>query len=218
MQAAGILLRTFILIGFCNVMPGEWVAVQYPGFKPVEDMAAFREDFASAAAKVTSIEGEFTQEKELTALTEKITSHGKLWFKRENKVRMDYADPFAYSMIINGEKMLIRDGQKVNQVNVGSSRLLRQVNRIMLDCMQGTILDNRDFSTRVFESDSAFLLEFTTLSKNLKQFFHSIILVVEKKDNAPRSIQLNEPSGDKTLITLHRKTVNGLLSDEVFSL
>lgn len=217
MQVVRILFQTFLLFSLCCLVPLEGFATQYPGFRPVEDLGSFRKHFVAAAAKVQSVEGEFTQEKELSALTEKITSHGKLWFKRENKVRMDYFDPFEYRMIINGEKMIIKDGQKVSQINVRSSRLFQQVNRIILDCMQGTMLDNPDFSTRVFESDSAFLLEFTTISRNLKQLFHAIILIVEKKDNAPRSIQLNEPSGDKTLISLHRKTVNGLLPDEVFS-
>lgn len=197
--------------------PFAGLSSHYPGFEPVEDTAAFKRHFISASAKVMSVQGDFTQEKELSALTEKITSRGKLWFKRKNKVRMDYAEPFVYRMILNGDKMFIRDGQKESRINVRSSKLLQQVNRIMLDCMQGTILESPDFSTRVFENKEAYLMEFTTVSKNLKEFFHSIILIVEKKDNAPLSIQLNEPSGDKTLITLQRKTVNGPLSDEVFS-
>ncbi len=216
MQGVRILFPTLLFISLGYLTPLEVFAIQYPGFKPVEDLASFKKHFVAEAAKLKSVEGEFTQEKELSALTEKITSHGKLWFKRENKVRMDYADPFVYRMIINGDKMFIRDGQKESQINVRSSKLFQQVNRIMLDCMQGSILENPDFSARVFESDSAFLLEFTTLSRNLKQFFRSIVLIVEKKDNAPRSIQLNESSGDKTVLTLHRKIVNGTLPDEVF--
>lgn len=217
MESVRVLAPIFLVVSLFQQLPSQAMATQYPGFIPVQDLESFRRTFTSASSTVTAIQGEFTQEKELAALTEKITSHGKLWYKREGRVRMDYSDPFEYRIIINGDKMSVHDGQKESRINVRSSKLFQQVNQIMLDCMQGTILQSPDFSTRVFESDSAYLLEFTTVSKTLKQFFQSIILIVEKKDYAPRSIQLNEPSGDKTVITLDRKTVNGRVPDEVFS-
>ncbi len=189
----------------------------YPGFKPVLDLTAFKKKFIEASAKVKSVKGDFTQEKTLTALTEKITSYGTLWFKRDNKVRMDYSSPFVYKMIVNGDKMLVRDDVKESQFNVRSNKLFQQVNRIMMDCMQGTILESKDFATRVFENESAFLLELTPVSKTLKQFVSTIVLIVSKKDSSPDSIEMNEPSGDKTLIMLSNKTVNGPLQDEVFS-
>lgn len=193
------------------------VSAQYAGFKPVADIPVFKKNFIHSAANVQSVTGDFTQEKTLFALTEKIVSHGKLWFKRENKVRMDYTSPFTYKMIINGDRMLIRDDQKENQVNVRSNKLFQQVNRIMIDCMQGTILESKDFTTRAFENESAFLLELTPASKALKEFFATIVLTVDKKDSAPRSIELNEPSGDKTRITLLNRLVNSTVKDEVFT-
>ena len=190
---------------------------EYSGFRLVADLAAFKKEFAAASAKVQSVQGSFVQEKTLFALTEKITSRGKLWFKREDKVRMDYESPFVYKMIINGDKVYIRDGEKESQLNVRSNKLFQQVNRIMIDCMQGTILESSNFTVRAFENDAYSLLELTPVSKNLKEFFQTIVLWIDKKDHAPRSIELNEPSGDKTLITLSDKTVNGQIRDEVFT-
>src|SRR5687768_10658831 len=73
----------------------------YPGYKLVADLPAFNKKFVEAAAKVNTLNSDFTQEKHLSALTEKITSQGKLWFKRSNKVRMDYTSPFVYRMVMN---------------------------------------------------------------------------------------------------------------------
>src|SRR5262245_59779694 len=75
---------------------------QHQGYRPIGDLAAFKKQFAVESSKVTSIESSFTQEKVLTALTEKITSTGKFWFKRSNKVRIEYLKPFTYTMIMNG--------------------------------------------------------------------------------------------------------------------
>lgn len=207
-------MTCFFMSGVCMTAAAQ---KQYAGFQLVKDMPAFKKKFTNAASQVNAVQGDFVQEKTLFALTEKITSHGKLWFKRTNKVRMDYTDPFVYSMIINGDKMLIRDGKKDNEINVRSNKLFQQINRIMVDCMQGTILESKDFTTRAFENDSSFLLELTPVSKTLKEFFEAIVVVVDKKDSAPKSIELIEPSGDNTLITLRSKQVNGTIQDAVFS-
>src|SRR5689334_13302253 len=124
---------------------------QYTGFKPVADLAAFKKQFATESAKVATITSNFTQVKTLTPLTETITSTGKFWFQRSNRVRIDYQKPFHYLIVMNGDKMLVKNDQKENRINVKSNKLFQQVNRIMIDCVQGTILDSKDFTTKVFE-------------------------------------------------------------------
>lgn len=191
---------------------------QYPGYRAVSDLPSFKKQFKTGSAAVLSIHSNFTQEKILTALTEKITSTGKFWFKRSNKVRIEYIKPFVYLMVMNGDKMLVRDDQKENRINVKSNKLFQQVNRIMIDCVQGTILDSKDFATTVFENDNVYLLEMTPSSKALREFFQTIVLTVEKKDYSANSIEMNEPSGDKTTILFTDKKLNTQISDAVFAL
>jgi outer membrane lipoprotein-sorting protein len=191
---------------------------KYPGYRAINEPVQFKQHFSESATTIQSFKADFIQEKSMIALTEKISSKGKLWFKRDKKVRMDYTAPFTYKMVINGDKMSVKDAEKETHLNASSNKLLQQVNRIMVDCMQGTILDSKDFSSRIFENDHNYLIELTTTSKNLKSFLSQIVLVVEKKDNLPHSIELNEPSGDKTTIVLKNKIINSQLQDEVFSL
>jgi outer membrane lipoprotein-sorting protein len=205
-----------VIVSFC-VIGLLFLQPSYPGYKPVQDVDDFRKKFTVAAAAVKDIKADFTQKKTLVALTETITSKGTLWFKQTDKVRMDYTTPFVYKMIINGDNMLVKDAQKETRMSARSNKLLQQVNRIMIDCMQGSLLESKDFSNRVFENDSYYLLELTPTSKNLQQFFSTIVITVEKKDNSPQIIELNESGGDKTMISLSNKKVNMALPDEVFS-
>ena len=69
-------------------------------------------------------------------LSDKIISKGKFWFKKENKVRMEYMQPFQYLMILNNNNIYIKDGQKENKISTGSNKLFQQVNRIVVDCVQ----------------------------------------------------------------------------------
>jgi outer membrane lipoprotein-sorting protein len=191
---------------------------QHAGYKPVADLAAFKKQFAQESSAVKAITSDFTQEKNLVALTEKITSTGKFWFKRSNKVRIDYLKPFVYRMIMNGDKMLVRDDQKESHINVKSNKLFQQVNKIMIDCVQGTILDSKDFTNRVFENDRAYLLEMKPVSKALKGFFDTIVLIVDKKDYSVKSIEMDEQGGDTTIITFTNKVLNAQVADDVFAL
>jgi outer membrane lipoprotein-sorting protein len=190
---------------------------QHQGYRPVGDLAAFKKQFAAESSKVLSIESTFTQEKVLTALTEKITSTGKFWFKRSNRVRIEYIKPYAYTMIMNGDKMLLRDDQKENTVNVRSNKLFQQINQIMIDCVQGTVLESKDFNVRVFEDEKTYLLEMDPTARSLREFFSTIVLKVDKKDFSAHSIEMNEKAGDKTTILFKDKKLNTQFSDAVFA-
>jgi outer membrane lipoprotein-sorting protein len=190
---------------------------QFAGYRSIQDIAVFKKQFTTESAKVMSIACDFSQEKTLTALTEKITSKGKFWFKRSNKLRLEYTKPFVYLIVMNGDKMLVKDNQKENRINVKSNRLFQQVNRIMIDCVQGNILDSKDFTTRVFENGTTFLLEMTPVSKALQEFFQTILLAVDKKDYSAKSITMNEPMGDMTLILFERKKLNEPLPETLFT-
>lgn len=204
-----------IIIFFVNGVAG---LAQYKGYEPVTDLTTFKKKFALESAKVMSITSDFTQEKMLMALTEKITSSGKFWFKRNNRVRIEYLKPFTYLMIMNGDKMMVRDNDKENKINVKSNKLFQQVNRIMIDCVQGTILDSKDFATKVFEGDKEYLLEMTPASKSLREFFQTIVLRVDKQDYSVKSIEMNEPAGDQTIISFKNKKLNEQVADAVFAL
>lgn len=191
---------------------------QFAGFTPIKDISVFKTNFQKESSSIRSISSNFTQEKVLTALTEKITSNGIFRFKRDSKVRLEYIKPFSYLMIMNGDKMLVRDDNKESRMNMKNNKLFQQINRIMIDCLQGSILDSKDFTTMVFENDKVFLLEMTPVSKSLKNFFQTIVLKVEKSDYSVQSMQMNEPGGDYTLLTFTDKKLNVTLQDEVFNL
>ena len=190
---------------------------QYPGYAAIPEIVVFKKQFNAESAKVLSIACDFKQEKTLTSLKEKITSTGKFWFKRSNKLRMEYTKPFVYLIVMNSDKMLVRDSQKENRINAKSSKLFQKINRIMIDCVQGNILDNKDFTARVFENGTTFLLEMTPVSKTLHEFFQTIVLTVDKKDYSAKSIIMNEPMGDITLIKFEHKKLNEPIPDAVFT-
>jgi outer membrane lipoprotein-sorting protein len=191
---------------------------QYPGYSPVTDIVKFKTEFSAATQKTSSIKSDFTQEKNLSMISEKITSKGKFWFKKESQVRMEYNQPYQYLMILNKDKVYVKDSQKENRISTRSNKLFQQINKIMMDCMQGTALNNPDFKTRVFESKTNSLIELTPVTKGMKDLFKNINVVVDKKDFSVASIEMLELSGDNTLIRFTNKELNAAIPDSLFTI
>lgn len=205
-----IIFFLFFLAAFISLK------AQYPGYTPLADLVKFKADFSVATQKAISIKSDFIQEKNLSMLSEKIISKGKFWFKKESQVRMEYNQPYQYLMIINKDKVFVKDGQKENKISARSNKLFQQINKIMIDCMQGTALSNPDFKTMVFENKNTSLVELTPVTKGLKELFKSINIIADKKDFSVISIQMQELSGDNTLIRFTNKELNVILPDALF--
>jgi len=191
---------------------------QPPGYQPLTDQTGFKEQFAMASRKTQSIRSDFVQEKNMSMLSEKIVSRGKFWFKKDNLLRMEYTQPFSYLMIINKNNLYIKDGTKENRVSTGSNKLFKQINKITVDCVQGTALENGDFSSRIFENQKAYLVELTPVEKNLKSYFRNIQITVDKRDYSVINIDMEELSGDNTLIRFINKELNITLPDALFAI
>ena len=131
---------------------GGWIAcqAQHPGYAPVTDITKFKDQLSAASQKMSSLKSDFVQEKNLSMLSEKIVSKGIFWFKKENLVRMEYKQPFQYLMIINKNNVYIKDGQKENKISAASTKIFRQINRLMVDCVQGTVMNNPGFWSEAY--------------------------------------------------------------------
>ncbi len=208
-------MRKCILISIL-ITAGFLANAQYNGFSPVKDQERFRLNFTAAAQKTVSIKSDFTQEKILSMLSEKIVSKGKFWFKKENRVRMEYTHPYQYLMILNKDKVYVKDGQKESKVSTRSNKVFQQINKIMIDCMQGTMLNNSDFKTRIFENKGQSLVELVPVTKGLKDLFRAITVTIENRDFSVSIIEMQELSGDNTIIRFINKDLNADIQDKLF--
>ena len=121
-------------------------------------------------------------------------------------------------MILNKDKVFVKDGKKESKISTKSNKLFQQINKIMIDCMQGTMLNNPDFKTRVFENKNNSLVELVPLTKGMKELFKSINVIIDKKDLAVISIEMQELSGDNTVIRFTNKELNATIPDTLFTI
>ena len=191
---------------------------QPAGYKVIADNAAFKQQFSASAKKLNTIQSDFNQEKNLAMLSEKISSSGKFWFKKDNLVRMEYTNPFRYLMIINKNNVFIKDDQKENKISARSNKMFQQINRIIVDCVQGTALDNKDFTVKTLEGKDGYLIYLSPVAKAMKDLFNNINVVVDKKDYSILRMEMVEAGGDNTVIRFTNKQLNIPVADALFAI
>ncbi|MGZ4036422.1 MAG: LolA family protein, partial [Bacteroidia bacterium] len=76
-------------------------AAMAQSFKPVKDTAALKLRIEAMSKATNAIESDFTQEKNLSVLSEKVNSKGHFSFKKENMLRWEYTTPYKYLIVIN---------------------------------------------------------------------------------------------------------------------
>jgi len=186
-------------------------------FSPVKDTAIVRNRIMSESQKIASIQCDFLQEKNVSILSEKAVSNGKFYFKREDKVRLEYTRPVKNLIVMNGSKLMMESAQKNSQMDMHHSKIFQQLNSIIIGSINGNLFKSRDFTVLFFENDSQLKIELTPVAKTLKQFLSTIKIVLEKKDFTASLIEMDEISGDNTILYFSNKKVNGEMPDGLFS-
>src|SRR5450432_2428698 len=172
---------------------------QYVGFALLNHPESFKKSFAEATAATESIQADFSQEKTLIMLSEKMNSTGKFWYRKKDRLRMEYIRPYAYLMILNTGKIFIKEGQKENKISANSNKIFQQVNRILIDCVSGNMLEIPDFQSAVYESSGSYLVELRPLAKNLRVLYKNINIAIDRKNFSVATIDMEELSGDETI-------------------
>jgi outer membrane lipoprotein-sorting protein len=189
------------------------------GFTPTADPADFRHRLEEATKKIHSIESNFVQEKNMSALSEKITSKGKFIFQKEKSLRWEYTEPYQYLIILHNDKFLVRDDAKVSKFDVQSNKVFREINTIILGCVQGTLLqDTKRFSAVYLENQNYYLVKLKPLTSPMRESLSEIRIYFDKQDLTVSKLEMQEVSGDYTNIAFTQKKFNMTYPDEKFNI
>ncbi len=185
-------------------------------FKLVKDTLVLKLKVENMSKALSSIDADFVQEKNLSVLSEKIMSKGHLMFKKENLLRWEYFTPSKYLIVINKEKVFIKDEKKTSKYDMNSNKVFKEINDIMISCVQGTIFKSSKFKTSYFENEKYYKLEMTPNTKNMKDSFKKINLYFDKTITSVSKIEMIETSEDFTLIEFLNKKLNAPISENSF--
>ncbi|MBC7694359.1 MAG: outer membrane lipoprotein carrier protein LolA [Burkholderiales bacterium] len=186
-------------------------------FKSVKDTTVLKQKIEGMSKATNSIEADFTQEKNLSMLSEKITSKGHFVFKKENLLRWEYSSPSKYLIVINKDKVVIKDEKKTTKYDMNSNKIFKEINDIMLSCVQGTIFKSNKFKTNYYENDKGYKLELIPQVKNMKETFKKINLYFDKTVTSVAKMEMVENNDDLTSLDFTNKKLNAAVSETIFT-
>jgi outer membrane lipoprotein-sorting protein len=199
-------------------MPGFTEIMAQDLYKPMKDTAAFKARISERALKTNTIESDFIQEKNLSVLSEKIITKGHFYFKKENLLRWEYADPFNYVIIINKDKVMIKDEDKVSRYDMNANKMFKSINDMMISSVQGNVLNTKDYSIRYLENPQFFIAELTPLQKGTREVLKTINLFFNRDEYFVAKVKMMEPSGDYTSIDFINHKNNESIPDTKFTI
>lgn len=204
------------ILTICLLLLTTAAYAQPKGYQPVKDISAFQNSLASVNSKINTIKSDFSQVKEMSLLAEKINSNGKFYFQKEDKVRIQYTEPYDYLLIMNGTRLLVKDEQSTSKINTRNSKMMQSVNRVMVDCMQGTVFNNPDFSVKAYSNASTYLLQMTPVDATMKQLFDQVEVYMAKDSYDVEKLIMQESGGDYTIMKFTNIKHNTALNEGLF--
>lgn len=187
-------------------------------YSSVKDTILLKSKIDNMSKQTNSIESDFIQVKTLSMLSEKITSKGHFWFQKQNNLRWEYSEPYKYSIVINKDKILIKDENKVKKYDMNSNKVFKEINDIMISCVNGNVLSSNKFKIVYFENDKFFKLELSPNEKAMKESLKQINMYFDKKVTSVVRLDMIETGDDITTIDFSNKKINAAITPEKFML
>ena len=185
--------------------------------KKLADVAGFQKRLAQGTATIESIESDFTQVKYLDVFNEKVTSQGKFYFRKKNKICLEYTRPIRYSMVINEKQLIIDSDGKKTVMNLSSNKMMNEMQGVLTASMVGDLtLLSSDYQLEYLEDANYYLVRIKPLSKAVLAYIFEIQVYLDKKDMSVLRLRLLESAVNYTEYTFLNKKYNSLKDDVRF--
>lgn len=180
------------------------------------EINSFKQKVTAESQNTKTIKTDFVQYKHMDFLSEDVKTSGKMVFQTPNFVRWEYTNPYQYSVIFKEDELLINDGGKKSSVNMGSSKLFKKLNELIVNSVKGDMFHNADFNVEFFKSPAYYKAVFTSKDKKIKEFIASFELFFSKENAEVMEVKMIEPSQDYTRIEFKNRVLNQPVDASVF--
>jgi outer membrane lipoprotein-sorting protein len=186
-------------------------------FTAVEDENRFRQQYKSVSEGIKTLEVDFLQEKEIILLTNKLHSTGRMIFRNDNCLKIEYFKPNAFIVAIHNGKITIKDGERAaSSTIVKNNKLFEQISQITMYAINGSILDSKNFGSTILENENLYRIILVPKSKELKKYYKTLDLYINKTTFMIEKTVMKETSGDETVMSFKNIRTNNSIPDEAF--
>lgn len=178
-----------------------------------------KKEIGQVAASVKTLQCDFVQTKYLKMLNDKMVSRGKMYYQQGNNLRWEYVSPYTYTFILNKDKVLLKNKQRNDIIDVKQNKVFREIAFMMMNSVVGDCLnDTKSFKSSIVVAGGEWIATLLPLRKEMKQLFQTIVLHFSKKQGVVTMVEMIERNGDKTIIELKNVKKNEAIANSVFAI
>ena len=181
------------------------------------EISLFNAQIKEVSENTKTITSDFVQLKHLDFLTSDIETSGKMAFKAPNWVKWEYTSPYEYSVIFKDDVLLINDGGTKSDIKMGSSKLFKKLNELIINSVTGDMFDDESFEVTYFITEDYNKVILVSNDKKLSKMIAVFELHFNKENGAVLQVKMIEPSQDYTKIVFSNRVDNSEINDAVFT-
>ena len=170
----------------------------------------------SLAQSTQTISSDFVQYKHLDFLDNDIETSGKLAFKAPDLVKWEYVNPFEYSVLFKDNQLFINDEGKKSNIDIGSNKLFKQLNNLIISSVKGDMFDDSKFDMEFFKEGTGSFVRFNPKDKKFSKYIKTFQITFNDLGDVTE-VKMIEPSEDYTRIVFINKQINEDIDETVFT-
>ncbi len=154
-----------------------------------------------AAASMHTLQCRFVQEKTSSMLAEPSVAEGTMHFVAPDQLRWEYTSPYAFALVVDGDRIVkVTDG-KVEALDGKSSRMYQgMVGLIMGSATGKKLFDTTVFDIALYDDDTYWRADMTPKRRDMKRMFSQLVFRFDKKTNGISRVEFKDAGGDVTSI------------------
>lgn len=170
-----------------------------------------------SAASLRSFQCRFVQEQTSLMLAEPSVSEGTMHFVAPDKMRWEYVEPYAFALVVNGERIMkVTDG-KAEVLDSNSGRMYQGMVNLIIGSASGKkLFDTSTFDVVLYDDDTFWKAEMTPKRRDMKRMFSQLVFRFDKITKCISQVEFVGTSGDLTSIRFEEMTLNKAIGAERF--
>jgi len=170
-------------------------------------------------SKVSSIQTDFVQEKNLALFKQKLILKGKIFIQKPGMLSWRVFTPLVYSLVIRGSQISQwdQDTNQVQSISLANNPSFQVAIQQMQNWFSGTYKTMQgDYQIRLI-SQQPLKLEFIPKQSSVaRNFIQRVTVLFQDNQEYIKEIDILEKSGDNTLLTFMNARLNQKISASVW--
>ena len=208
--------KTIFLLLFALLTTTTWAQSEKP-LTEAESQSVISA-LTQAAASMKTFQCGFVQEKTSSMLAEPSIAKGTMHYAAPDRMRWEYTEPYAFALVVNGEKITKMTDGKAEMLDGKSSRMYQGMVGLIMGSASGKkLFDTSVFDVVMFDDNTFWRAEMTPKRRDMKRMFSQLVFRFDKKTKGISRVEFKDAGGDLTSIRFEDIKLNEAIGEKVFA-